>query len=284
MVAEPQPPGLSCVAAEATSRFVLSPAALRLLAVGEFERFSGHELSQVIASDSTLTAHVLHLANSEFYGFPRRIATARDAVVFLGFRAVRSAALACCIAEALPVPPSDVLDRRVAWRFSVTVGLLAEVRARAEGEYTDMAFIAGVLQGIGRLALAEQRPQQFRESVETARREGISVAEAQQRLMGYTDANLGRAIVNSWGFPESLVDAAGAVGDIPPARGSLACIVREARAYALARGETDGADTRRDAPEPLWESLRVSASLEQAGGWRGILNRADLFLDHSGVV
>lgn len=284
MVAEPQPADLLAVSLEAAGRCVLPAVALRVLEVGEFERFSAHELSQVIASDTSLITHVLRLANSAFYGCPRRIATVRDAVVFLGFRAVRSAALACCLAEALPAPAPDVLDRRAVWRFSVAVGLLAEVLARAEGAHTDTAFIGGVLHGVGRLALAERRPVEFARAVEMAQRDGVPLVDAQRRSLGYTDAELSREIVRRWGFPEPLVAAAGAADGVRLDRGSLGSLVREARAYALARGETDGADTRLEAPAPLWATPRVAASMEQAGGWRGILDRASLFLDHSGVA
>lgn len=282
MVAEPQPSDLLSVSLEAVRRS-LPPVALRVLEVGEYERFSAHELSQAIASDTSLTAHVLRLANSPFFAFPRRVSTVRDAVVFLGFRAVRSAALACSLAESLPSPAAQVLDRRVMWRFSVVVGLLTEVLARAEGAYTDSAFIGGVLHGVGRLALAERRPDDFLRACAAAERDGVPTVEAQWRVLGYTDAAVGRAIVQAWGFPDFLVGAAGADDHARPDRASLAALVREARAYALARGETDGADTRLDAPAPLWATPRVAAALEQAGGWRGILERAALFLDHSGM-
>ena len=284
MVAEPQPSDLRTVFGEMAARHVLPPVALRVLEVGELERFSAHELSQAIASDASLTAHVLRLANSPFYGFPRRIATVRDAVVFLGFRAVRSMALVCCLTEALPAPAPDVLDRSAAWRFSVIVGLLAEVLARAEGGHTDTAFTGGALHGIGRLALAEHRPLEFSHTFGMARREGVPLVEVQRRALGYTDAELGRAMAQHWGLSDTLVAAAGAADDALQGCGSLAALVGDARAYALARGETDGADTRLEAPAPLWSTPRVAASLEQAGGWRGILDRSALFLDHAGIA
>lgn len=284
MVAESQPADLFAVSLEAASRRALPAVALRVLEVGEFERFSAHELSQAIASDASLTAQVLRLANSAFFGFPRRIGTVRDAVVLLGFRAVRSAALACCLAEALPSPAPEVLDRRAVWRFSVVVGLLAEVLARAEGAHMDTAFTGGILHGVGRLALAERRPVAFARAVEAAQRDGVPLVDAQRRALGYTDAEIGRALAKRWGLPEPLAAAAGAADDIRPDRGSLAALVREARAYALARGETDGADTRLEAPAPLWATPRVAAALDQAGGWRGILDRAALVLDHAGVA
>lgn len=283
MVAEPQPSDLLTVSGEMAGRCRLPPVALRLLEVGELERFSAHELSQAIASDASLTAQVLRLANSPFFGFPRRIATVRDAVVFLGFRAVRSTALVCCLGEALPAPAFGVLDRRAAWRFSVLVGLLTEVLARAEGAHTDTAFTGGALHSIGRLALAEHRPAAFSQAVGVARSEGIPLAEAQRRALGYTDAELGRALAQHWGLTDPLIAAAGAADDARQGCGSLASLVRDAREYALARGETDGADTRLEAPSPLWATPRVAASLGQAGGWRGILDRSALFLDHAGI-
>ncbi len=283
MVAEPQPSDLLSISTEAARR-PLPLVALRVLEVGEFDRFSAHELSQAIASDPALTGHVLRLANSRYFGFPRRISTVRDAVVFLGFRAVRSAALACCLAQAQARPPDDVLDRRAVWRFSVIVGLLAEVLARAEGAYTDTAFIGGVLHGVGRLALAERRPDDFARALAAAQRDGVPLVEQQLRLLGYTDASLARTIVRAWGFPTALCDAAAAADTERPDRASLAALVREARAYALARGESDGADARLEAPAPLWATPRVGSALEQAGGWRGVLDRAALFLDHVAVA
>lgn len=284
MVAEPQPSDLIAVSTEAAGRYVLPPVTLRVLEVGEHERFSAHELSQAIASDTSLTAHVLRLANSSFYGFPRRIGTVRDAVVFLGFRAVRTAALASCLQEALPAPRTEVLDRRVAWQFSITVALLTEVLARTEGTHTDTAFTGGVLHAFGRLAFAERCPEAFTRALVLAQRDGIPLVEAQRRVLGYSDADLGHAIVRSWGFPEALIEAAGAADDLRPERASLAALVWEARAYALARGETDGADTRLEAPAPLWATPRVAAALEQAGAWRGVLDRSAMFLDHAGVA
>ncbi len=66
----------------------INAVATRILQLTESERFSAHELATVISSDQALTAKMLRLSNSAYYGFPRRITTVRDAVVLLGFRAV----------------------------------------------------------------------------------------------------------------------------------------------------------------------------------------------------
>ena len=140
----------------------LPVVAVRVLEIADGQQFSAHELSQAIAADQALTAKVLRLSNSAYYGFPRRITTVRDAVVLLGFRAVRSATLASCVIDT--VPGGKVLDPMEAWRYSMVVGLLAEVLARASKRHQDEAFTAGILHNIGRLALDQHRPTKLAEA------------------------------------------------------------------------------------------------------------------------
>ena len=79
-------PSLDQFADELSDLKPLNPVAQRIIALAEDERFFAHELAADIASDPALTARMLKLANSAYYGFPRRISTVRDAVVLLGLR------------------------------------------------------------------------------------------------------------------------------------------------------------------------------------------------------
>ncbi|MBM4415119.1 MAG: HDOD domain-containing protein [Chloroflexi bacterium] len=79
----------------------LAAVATRVIALAEDERFSAHELATTLASDQALSAKLSRLTNSAYYGFPRRVSTVRDAVVLLGFRQVRQAALATRLVDAL---------------------------------------------------------------------------------------------------------------------------------------------------------------------------------------
>ena len=148
----------------------LPSVALRVLEIAESEHFSAHELAQAIGTDAALTAKMPRLANSAYYGFPRRISTVRDAVVLLGFRAVRSATLATCVIDTMP--RGAQIDDRTFWHFSITVGMLAEVLARSTRRHADEAFTAGVLHNIGRLALDQQRPDALRRAMATFRNDG----------------------------------------------------------------------------------------------------------------
>ena len=257
----------------------LGTIATRILELTEDDKFSAHELATVIASDQALSAKMLRLSHSAYYGFPRRISTVRDAVVLLGFRAVRSATLASCVIDALP--PGQVLDYERFWHFSVSVGMIAELRGRAERIHQDEAFTAGVLHNVGRLALDQRLPQ----GLQLAERDGIPLREAEARVLGFTDAELGGALAQHWNFPkplaESVVHHELDVDQLPDPR-SLAAFVVRVRLYCRAHGLSDGADpARRDEPPPEWVRPPLSVALRRAGGMNGVSERADVFLDQT---
>ncbi|MEX2446060.1 MAG: HDOD domain-containing protein [Dehalococcoidia bacterium] len=279
-VVEPNPE-LELLANEIAELRPLPMVALRVLELAEGERFSAHELAQAIASDQALTAKVLRLSNSAYYGFPRRITTVRDAVVLLGFRAVRSATLASCVIDTMP--GGQVLDPVRAWRYAVTVGMLAEVLARASERHMDEAFTAGVLHNIGRLALDQHRPQLLEQSVRVAAAEGLTLAQAQRQVLGFSDAELGGTLALHWNFPAPLADAVGRHHlpvDALPDPSSLAAFVIHARTFARASGITDGLEPPTDGPPPAeWMEQPIAGSLAQTGGLDGILERVAAFVE-----
>jgi len=259
----------------------LPAVAARVIEIAGGDKFSAHELAQAVASDQALTAKMLRLANSAYYGYPRRITTVRDAVVLLGFRAVRSAALASCVIDTLPGGTSNIEGNRF-WEFSVTVGMLAEVLATAHHHHMDEAFTAGVLHNIGRLALDQHRPRELMAVTTLAVQKKISVSEAERHVLGFTDAELGGALAAHWNFPEELVDAV-AQHDRKPSliadQESLASYVSRARVFARATGLSDGLERRQRAePDPEWRVPPLSKALHQVGGMPGVQQRVEAFV------
>ena len=274
-------PSLDQLADELADLKPLNPVAQRIIALAEDERFSAHELAAGIASDPALTARMLKLANSAYYGFPRRISTVRDAVVLLGFRAVRSTTLATCLIDAMP--GGGVLDEIVFWRFSVSVGTLAELLARAEGAPPDEAFTAGVLHNIGRLALDQRLPDGLEHAVRHAQQHGLTLPDAERDVLGYTDAQLGALLCERWALPAPLVAAvAGHMLDVEqlPPRGSLTSLVVRARVFARSSGLSDSIEVAVEAPpSPEWAAPPLAATLDRAGGMEGVLGRVSAFID-----
>jgi len=257
-----------------------SMVASRVLQLTKDQRFSSHELARVISTDQALSAKLLRLANSPYYGFARHIATVRDAVVLLGFRAVRSAAVASCVIDALP-GRTTTLDAGRFWHFSVTVGSLAELLGRAEGHDAEEAFTAGVLHNVGRLVLDQYRPEQLAEAVKLAREREMPVGAAIRGVLGFTDAEIGAALAERWNFPQQLVEAIAqhdrALEELKP--DSLTALVVQAREFALARSLSDGIDPVPAEPDREdWLLSRLGLLSSKDGGMEGIAGRATEFL------
>jgi HD-like signal output (HDOD) protein len=259
----------------------LGSVATKVIQLTDGQRFSAHELALVISSDQALSAKLLRLANSAYYGFPRRITTIRDAVVLLGFRAVRSTTLATCLVDALP--GSNVLDYQQFWHCSLTVGVTAEILARTEGARQDEAFTAGVLHNIGRLALDQYAPHAFAAVVQQWRQQGGKLLDIERELLGYTDAELGGALALHWNFPPELADAVAHHELDPyalPEPGTLAgCVVR-ARVFARSFGISDGLESSEPFEQPAeWSLPPLSVTLSRTGGIEGLLDRVEAFMD-----
>ena len=264
----------------------LSMVATQVLSLTEGQQFSAHQLASVIASDQVLTAKTLRLANSAYYGFPRRITTVRDTVVLLGFRAVRSTTLATCLLEAMPA--SKTIDYQPFWRFSLAVGVTAELLSRAEGTRLDEAFTAGVLHNLGLLALDQAAPRGLADAVARWRGGAPSLEQAELEVLGFTDSAFGGALVESWNFPAPLVDA---VRDhllhpdaLPDPSSLTACVVR-ARMFVRANGLSDGIE-RPDVTESAeeWAAPPLSTALSRTGGMPGLLERVEAFMDSALTV
>jgi len=259
----------------------LPAVALRLISMAEDSRFSAQDLADAIRVDQALTLKVLRLSNSALYGLPRRITSIREAIVLLGFREVRALALNACVLDPLV---RDALERAgidydVFWMNSMVVGHFAQALAMVEGIDQDQAFTAGLVHNIGRLAVAQHRPDDLRAATTEARARRSTIHEAQRLLYGFTDAELGAAIADTWTFPLPLVEAIANHGrpslELTDRR-ALDSIVVRARRFARAQGVCDGLDliATRPLADIEWRTPDAERALRRFGGVDGILERA----------
>ncbi|MEO8540645.1 MAG: HDOD domain-containing protein [bacterium] len=197
----------------------LKSVATKAIQLAEDERSAAMDLATVISSDQALTAKLLKLSNSAYYGYARRISNVREAVILLGMRTVRSVAISSAIIDAFKVPELERggFDQDLFWAHSVAVGLVAELIAR-ETRLTrpEDAFTAGVLHDVGKLAMMLAEPAMFGEVVDLVNHEGMKYRDAELAVFEIGHEHVGSRLAQRWKFPDSLVSS---IRDHHPAKG-----------------------------------------------------------------
>jgi putative nucleotidyltransferase with HDIG domain len=166
-------------------------------------------IADVITQDQALTAKILHLVNSAFYGFNKEIKTINRAVVILGFKAVRSAALAISVFDYFKDESSTgELDLAKFWEHSIAVATVCKVvAANAQIKQAEEAFIVGLLHDTGKLIEKRYFSEDFEDLVRAAQEQHLSWIEGEQALFQVNHATIGKTVFRMWDFPASVVDA-----------------------------------------------------------------------------
>ncbi len=202
----------------------LPHVATRVIQVTEEDTFSAYDLAAIIAK-------ILRVANSAFYGYPRRITTVRDSVVLIGFRAVRATAIAAAIIDLFPGADDGPFSMDLFWGHAVACGVVAEAIARETGHARpDEAFTAGILHDLGRLVLSQYEPERFGRVLYRALNGAEEMQIAERVEFGYDHTQVGSALTEQWSFP-------------PPDRSGLTYVLTQANALCHKHGLWCGLDT-----------------------------------------
>lgn len=170
---------------------------------------SSRQLARALSRDQVLTARLLRTANSAFYGFPRKVATANLALVVLGLDATRDVVLATSVMETFRRARSDGrFDMARFWDHSLATAVAArELARRLRWEAPGEAFTAGLLHDIGQVVLHEQHPDLFQEALRRSQAEGAEPALVELETIGATHSQVGGWLCRRWNLPDSLCDA-----------------------------------------------------------------------------
>lgn len=153
-----------------------------------------------IASDATLAAQVLRLANSPLFGFAAQIATVQHAVVALGTSQVQSLVMSVATASYSRAALQTEALRRV-WRHTLASAVLCREVARAAGTTPEKAYSLGLLHDIGRLGLLVAWPDDYNLILREADRDGLSLLDLERRLFSKDHCEVGRLLVEQWKLP-----------------------------------------------------------------------------------
>jgi HD-like signal output (HDOD) protein len=239
------------------------------------------DAAALVEQDPGLSAKVLQLVNSAFFGVPQRISNVRSAVTYIGSNMLKSLVLTVEVFRGL-----DSLGQRIGpfsidalHRHSLTTANIARLLLR-ERQPSEDAFIAGILHDIGLLILAGEKSELFGEVMDLHRTEDLILVEAETSILGVNHAEVIAYLLGVWGLPYPIVDAV-ARHHRPDSVADPCFDVVTATYIADALAEEAGAGLGCDSPidAPLDEEfLKTIGVADDLPAWR------ELALDQAEVV
>ena len=176
-------------------------------AMTESTEYSASDIADVVSRDPALTAQVLRIANSAYYGFPAKVETVSRAVTVIGNRELRDLVLATSFVDSFAGMRHHIEGFQEFWRHSFQVGIVARSlvsRSRHRVLHSERLFVAGLLHDIGRLVMMIKIPELVKVMRHRAAEAGIPMAQAEREVFDMDHAQVGAALLKAWDLPESL--------------------------------------------------------------------------------
>lgn len=169
---------------------------------------SAASLAKLISTDQALTARILKLANSAYYGFPREISTVNMAIVVLGFNTVKDMGLSISVFDVFKrIKSAENFDVARFWEHSVACGIASRMLTRNyRTRYAGEAFVAGLLHDIGKVILNQYFHEEFMEIIYSTA-SGNSFEESEINTIGTTHAQIGAWLAEKWNLPKIISES-----------------------------------------------------------------------------
>ena len=167
---------------------------------------SAGEINDVISKDMALSARILKLVNSAFYGFERKIASVTHAIVILGFNSVRNVSLSASVFEAFDARDLP-FGYRDFWIHSIGVAVASNVIARRK-RLADLedAFMCGLLHDIGKIVLHQFAREDFARVLDEVKQRDCLIYDAELDILETSHAQVGGLLTDRWHLPKKMVD------------------------------------------------------------------------------
>ena len=182
--------------------------------LNELERSLGRndlsmeDFGKIISKDPDLTARILRMANSAFYGIQARVETVSQALSLIGLDELRELLSGSSIVEYFQNIPASLLNMKEFWKHSVACGIAAkELAICKKAPETERFFVAGLIHGIGRLVLLTKEPYIYGKILQEHPQSKQTLFSFEKEQLGFNHAEVGRLLLLSWQFPPSLISA-----------------------------------------------------------------------------
>jgi putative nucleotidyltransferase with HDIG domain len=199
---------LNAILAKVKSFPTMPGAGAKMLALLEEPDTDVSEIEDVLRYDPGLTANVLKLANSAYFGIPSKIGSLKQAVILLGLQRLMQLVVASCVSAIMDrsVPGYD-LPAGDMWRHSIAVSLAAEALVRGKKKIdSEDVFTPALLHDVGKLVLGAFVKEEL-EAIESIAAKGVPFVVAENMILGTDHAEIGARILAHWNLPADIINA-----------------------------------------------------------------------------
>jgi len=177
----------------------------RILEVLDNPRSSATHIGDIVSKDTSISAKLLKVVNSPFYGFPYQIDTISRAVALIGTNELSTLALGITAVDHFKSIPPRLITVKDFWRHSIACGVLAKILAHYKfGLSEERFFTAGLLHDIGRIIMFSALPETMAEVLWTSGEHPSPIYSMEREAVGFDHATLGGLLARKWRFPTSL--------------------------------------------------------------------------------
>ncbi|MBI5579406.1 MAG: HDOD domain-containing protein [Deltaproteobacteria bacterium] len=183
-------------------------AAVKLLTLVDDPDVSIAQIESILRQDPGLTANLLRLANSAYFGIPSKVGSVRQAVILLGLKRMVQMVIATCTSAIMDrtVPGYD-LPAGELWRHSLAVSVAAEGLVRAlKLDGGEEVFTAALLHDVGKIILGQFVHNDY-VKIALALDQGLPFETAESIVLGTNHAEVGAQVLSKWSLPEGIVHA-----------------------------------------------------------------------------
>ena len=199
---------LNEILSEVKSFPTMPGAGAKMLSLLEEPDATVSEIEEILRYDPGLTANVLKLANSAYFGMPSKIGSLKQAVIMLGFKRLIQIVFATCVSAVMDrsVPGYD-LPAGDLWRHSLAVSIAAEALVKDKKiSGAEDVFTPALLHDVGKLVLGAFVGEEL-EAIESIAAKGVPFVVAENMILGTDHAEIGAQILAQWNLPSDVINA-----------------------------------------------------------------------------
>jgi HD-like signal output (HDOD) protein/CheY-like chemotaxis protein len=166
-------------------------------------------IGQLVSEDMALTAKMLQLVNSAFFGLPVHHSSASRAVLLLGLDIIRALVLSTHVFSKFQTNLLNEADVEYLWKHSTLVASHARkiaMHEKVNQRMVDECFTSGLLHDLGKLTLASALGEKYRDVLSLVRNTGMSIVPAEVQLLGCTHAEIAAYLLSVWGLSDNVIE------------------------------------------------------------------------------